>query len=424
MRLRQQPIIVSRFVINLRQIEYVRFNFSFAHFLSKYSFMKSQVTNFLSLFTVMFFILSVGEAKVEKTGKSFILTTAGEALKTFEKEGLNTSKVQFDYVFLKLEKTKNYQVLDRADLAALQFDVLTQKVLTFLNRLNTSLNLPINTRLRKSMQLEFYGLSQAIKKANELTFTVQADHFDKLHDMLMGQGLGLFYSSSKDKKKHDLFFASYYLRELEFPMDMVARHLEGLKKVSKGWSGVRNYSSKMARLSLHTGGQLNKLTSKQADILYEASMLGNIDARETQLIQKIYLKQLQMIGDQEKIKAIKKELASNILWQEAKNVFSNPLDIFKFIQFCVGYVFIAWPLEVIVIMISIVIFGFQASAVLTLEEKRKNSIWKKLWLMFTKAYLGSNVPFFSKLAASLVLFGIGLYFNSAKNFVETMMANI
>ena len=377
----------------------------------------------MGFITILFFMVSFAEAKGEKATPSLIMKTANEAYATFETEALNKSE-SLDYIFLKLEKKQNFQIMTEKELEVLNFETLTEKVLLFVNRSNFTFNLPINSKLRRQMQLEFYGLSQAIKKANELNLTVQSEHFDKLHDMLMGQGSNLFYTSAKDKRKSDLFFTAYYLHELEYPMDMTARHLEALKKTSKWRHNTKLYASKIARLSLQGSVQLNKLTSKQADILYEASLLVPLDDKSTQSIQKIYLKQLQMIGDQEKIKEVKRELASSFLWQETKNVIAHPSDIFKYIQFCVGYIFIAWPLEVILIVVSILIFGFQASTVLTVEEKYKKSIGKRLWLVFQKAYLGSNVPFFTKLAASLILFGVGLYFNSAKNFVETMMTNI
>lgn len=381
-------------------------------------------TSLLGLFTVTFFWFALAEAKVEKPAINLLAKTSSEAFYTFEKEGLNNPQVALDYLFLKIEKKQNFQLLTDKELEGFHFDVLSQKVLDFVNRLNVAYNLPINYKLRKQMQFEFYGLSQAIKKADEISLTIDSDHFDKLHDMLMGQGASLFHASSKDKKKTDMFFTSYYLHQLEYPMDMTAIHLEALKKTSKWAGNVKLYAANIARVALHGGVMLNKLTSKQIDTLYAASLLVDVDAAGKQTIQKIYLKQLQMIGDQEKIKEVKRELASTILWQETKNFFANPLSLFKYIQFCVGYIFIAWPLELIVIWVSLAIFAFQASTVLTDEERRKKSAGKKLWLVFQKAYLGSNVPFFTKLAASLILFGVGLYFNSAKNFVETMMSNM
>lgn len=376
------------------------------------------------LFSVIFFHFSFAEAKAVRPPPSLLAKTSSEAFITFDKEGLQNPEAALDYVFLKIEKKQNFQLLTDIELTELHFDVLTQKVLDFVNRLNLAFNLPLNYKLRKQMQFEFYGLSQAIKKANVVSLTIDNNHFDKLHDLLMGQGTSLFYASATDKKKTDLFLTSYYLHELEYPMDMTARHLESLKKTSKWNNNVKLYASKVARAALYGGVLLNKLTSKQVATLYEASLLTSIDDKAKQTIQKIYLKQLQMLGDQEKVKEIKRELASAILWQETKNFFAHPLSLFNYIQFCVGYIFIAWPLEVIVIWVSIVIFSFQASQVLTAEERNKKSAGKKMWLVFQKAYLGGNVPFFTKLAASLILFGIGLYFNSAKNFVETMMTNM
>lgn len=381
--------------------------------------------NLIGLFTVTFFWFAFAEANVDKVATNLLAKTSSEAFKTFEKEGLENPDTAMDYLFLKIQKKQNFQLLTDEELVGLKFDVLTQRVLNFVNRLNLAFNLPINYKLRKQMEFEFYSLSQAIKKADEVSLTVDSDHFDKLHDMLMGQGASLFYAASKDKKKTDMFLTSYYLHELEYPMDMTASHLESLKKMTK-WinPNVKLYAAKLARAALHGGVSLNKLNSKQLDIVYDASLLAKIDDAGRLTIQKIYLKQLQAIGDQEKIKQVKRELASTILWQETRNFFSNPLSLFKYIQFCVGYIFIAWPLEMIVIWASLAIFAFQASTVLTPEERQKKSAGKKIWLVFQKAYLGSNVPFFTKLAASLILFGVGLYFNSAKNFVETMISNM
>lgn len=355
--------------------------------------------------------------------KPLLQSVSESAFKTFQSEALADQSTPIDYMFLKVEKKQNFKSLTASDLELLTFNYLTNKVIVFVNKLNTAYNLPLNSKLRKQMQLEFYGLSQAIKKANELSLTVQVDHFDKLHDMLMGQGATLFYASYKDKYKADLFFTAYFLNELEYPMDLTAKHLQALQKKSKAGK-FDGYISKLARTSLIGGHQLNKLTSNQVETLYNAALVVNLENSEMQQMQKSYLKQLQLIGDQEKIKTVKRQLASTILWQETKNLFSSPLNFFKYIQFLVGYIFIAWPLEMILMLIAVVIFGWQSSSVLTHEEKKKNSMWKKLWLMFTKAYMGSNVPFFSKLAASLVLFGVGLYFNSAKNFVESMIANM
>jgi len=283
--------------------------------------------------------------------------------------------------------------------------------------------LAVNSKIRRQLVFECYGLSQSIKKANELNLSVDSDYFDRLHDSLVGQSTSLFYASYKDKSKTDLFFTSYYLNELKYPVDLTAKHVIALQKKKEN-DALKNYLPKVARVSLQNGQQINKLNSNELEALYLTTLKMSLEDYEVQSLQKIYLKQLQALGDQEKINTVKKSLASNLLAQESKYVISHPLDFFKYIQFLVGYIFVAWPLEVILIIFSLAIFGFQSSTVLTHEERRKNSYSKRMWLMFTKAYLGNNVPFFSKLAASLILFGVGLYFNSAKNFVESLMASM
>lgn len=350
-------------------------------------------------------------------------TISQGAFKDFQKEVFSDNTEGIDYFFLKLQRQKNFKSIEAIDLEIFNFEKLTNKVVAFLNKLNTSYKLPINQKLRQNMQLEFYSLSQAIKKANEVNIVVQSEHYDKLHDMLMSQGTSLFYSSYKDKYKSDLFFASYYLSELDFPMDLTAKHISSVQKKA-GADKFNHYFSKLAQVSLAGGHQLNKLSSDMLDVIYNSALFSIQSDKKELEIQKNYLKQLQLLGDQEKIKAVKRSLASSILWSETKKLFRQPWSLLKYIQYCVGYVFVAWPLEVLVVIVSIVIFGFQSSTVLTDDEKKNSSYGKRLWLMFVKSYMGSNVPFFSKLAASLVLFGIGLYFNSAKNFVESMIANM
>jgi len=347
-----------------------------------------------------------------------------KAFTIFQDEALSDNKQQIDFLFLKLEKKINFKTVNIKNmLIEFDFNVLTEDVSSFLNNLNSRYSLAVNSKLRHQLQLEFYGLSQTIKKANEINLSVDADYFDRLHDSLVSQSTSLFYASYKDSSKLDLFFSSYYLNELKFPEDLTAKHVIALQK-KRETEALRIYLPKVSRVALQNGQQINKLNSNELEALYLTAIKFKLNNYDEQSLQKIYLKQLQTLGDQEKIKSVKKSLAANLLAQESKNIIYRPWEIFKFLQFLVGYIFVAWPLEVILIICSLLIFTFQSSSVLTVEEKKRNSFIKRLWIMFTKAYLGNNVPFFSKLAASLILFGVGLYFNSARNFVESLMASM
>jgi len=386
--------------------------------------------NFLVQFSLIISVVFSGQKSLAgyknqpQTNTDYYTLISKNALEIYQQEVFVENNQPIDFVFLKLEKKINFKKLDH-NTAILKFNVniLTQDVSHFLTQLSAHYNLAVNSKLRKQLQNQFYGLSQSIKKANELNLSIDSDYFDRLHDSLIGQSTALFYASHNYKFKHDLFFTSYYLNELKYPVDLTAKHVIALQKKSET-DAIKYYLPKIARVSLLNGQQINKFNSNDLEALYLTSMRMKLDDFEIQTLQKSYLKQLQGIGDQEKINAVKKSLASTLLLQESKYVISHPLDFFKYIQFLVGYIFVAWPLEVILILVSLMIFGLQSRTVLTHEERCQNSFGKRIWLMFTKAYLGSNVPFFSKLAASLILFGVGLYFNSAKNFVESLMISM
>lgn len=364
----------------------------------------------------------------QKFDDQFYLKSARSALKQFQVDTFKNSDLDLDLIFLKIEKKVVYQDVKPNQSIYFEFQNLTNSVVKFVGQLKDSYKLPVDAKLRSSMQMNFYGLSQAIKKANQMNLTIQSDQFDKLHDILMSQSTNLFYASYKERRKVDLFWCAYFLHELNYPMDLTAKHIVALEnsivKLNQP-EKYKLYGAKLAKLSLSFGQQLSKPTQEQIDILYKWAQNDQLSETDLQVIQKSYLKQLQVIGDSEKIKDFKKELATSLLYRESKNLFHHPLNFFKYIQFLIGYIFVAWPLEVILILGSLLIFAFQASTVLTMEEKRKaKRLDKKLWMMFTKSYLGANVPFFSKLAASLILFGVGLYFNSAKNFVESLISNL
>ena len=366
--------------------------------------------------------------KYEKFDNYFYLKTAKTALKQFQIETFNNTNLDLDLIFLKIEKRIIYQNIKPSQNLYFNFQNLTTAVVHFAEDLKTGYKLSVDGKQRSKMQMNFYGLSQAIKKANQMNLTIQSDQFDKLHDILVGQSTSLFYASYKEHRKVDLFWIAYFLSELNYPMDLTAKHLAVLEKsISKmnEPEKYKIYGAHLAKLSLGMSQQLARPSQEQIDTLYRWALFSNLSGSELQALQKSYLKQISIIGDSEKIKDFKKELATGLLVQESKNLIRHPLSFFKYLQFLIGYIFVAWPLELILIFGSLSIFAFQASTVLSLEEKIKaKRIHKKLWMMFTKSYLGANVPFFSKLAASLILFGVDLYFNSAKNFVESLISSM
>ena len=337
-------------------------------------------------------------------------------------EGLKKPQSDIEYLLLRQEKMVNFQNIPEKNLQYFDFNALTQSVVRYIGNLKRNYSLSFKPVQRKQIQYQFYSLSQAIKKANQLHLNIQSDQFDKLHDLLVSQSTSLFYLSFKERNNHDLFWVTYFLSEVGYPMDLTAKFLVQLEP-RRHLTLNQRLGSQLARISLTKGVELNSVTVTQLDQLFDWSVQDVTNEIAIQKMQKLYLKQLQTHGAQDKVKAVKKQLASNLLWQETKNVATNPLGFFKYLQFLIGYIFIALPLEYILIIVSALIFLVQSPNVLTFEEKKRKKLHQKVWLMFTKSYMGNNVPFFSKVAASLVLFGVGLYFNSAKNFVESLMAN-
>lgn len=352
----------------------------------------------------------------------FYRTKAYVAYSIFNSERKNNFTSEVDTVFLKIEKEFAFQRIEKSQVKFFNFNVLTEAVLAFAQNLRgqdlLSLQGRKNTEARRDLQMNFIGLSQAIQKSNEINLQINSEQYNKLHDILVSQATGLFYASYREKRKTDFFWTSYFLHQLNYPMDLVYLHLQS----SDQWP---IYSSQLARFALRNAIEINAVSGSQIDFLYNKARTTLIDSKDIRSLQKNYLKQLNRLGDSEKIKSVKREMATHLLALESKHLLDNPWGIFSYVQFLIGYIFVAWPLEFIVILVSLMVFAFQSGGVLTLEEKQAaKTPLKKIWMMFEKSYMGSQVPFFSKLAASLILFGIGLYFNSARNFVESLIANL
>ena len=389
--------------------------------------MGSFIRTFKLLFLPLLLLVSLRSQSTEKINPAkaleFYSSQSQIAYTLFNQERKNGFSSEIDTVFLKIEREFAFQLIKKTDIQFYNFNALTQSVIHYIQTLRAQDQLSLqgkkHTALRRELQFNFIGLSHAIQKSNEINLQINADQYKKLHDILISQATGLFYASYREKQKTDFFWTSYFLHQLNYPMDLVYLHLQ----YSKQWP---IYTSQLANLALTNAIEINNVTGAQVDFLYGKARVKLQNDKEIRGLQKNYLKQLNRLGDSEKIKAVKREMATQLLYFETRSLISNPSLILDYLQFVIGYIFVAWPLEFIVILMSVLVFAFQSGAVLTLEEKRltKKNPAKKIWMMFEKSYMGTQVPFFSKLAASLILFGIGLYFNSARNFVESLVANM
>lgn len=349
--------------------------------------------------------------------------------KTFQREALKTKLhgKDLDFIFLQIKKNHLQKYLSKNELENYIFYRLTFAVSLYLTELKENyLLLPYDYKIRNHLELTALGLSLSIKKANELNLNINSDQFSKLHDLLLSQSTPLLYTSDNLINIKDVLWKSYFLSQLDYPMDLVSEHLRSVEALIKQFPQdlfFENYRGQLSKYSLLQSGTLKKLNITDLTMLYINSQTQIQSPEELSILQKSYYKNLSQLGNSETLKNYKVQLAKNILNSERRSLMSNFSfgGFFKFIQILIGYVFVVWPLEWILIVLSLIIFAFQFNVVIVDEEQKKLNFFKKLWIMFTRAYLGSNVPFFSKLAASLILFGIGLYFNSARSFLETLI---
>lgn len=378
---------------------------------------------FIFAFSTFFSLVATAEETLTADNSlKYYRSQANMAFSIFNKERKNKFSSEVDTVFLKIEKEFAFQRINKNQVKYFNFETLTQAVLFYAQQIRSQDQISLqgrkNVEQRRNLQMDFIGLSQAIQKSNEINLQINSEQFNKLHDILVSQSTGLFYASYREKRKTDFFWTSYFLHQLNYPMDLVYLHL----RYTQHWP---IYSSQLAGLALKNAVEINAVNGVQIDSLYHKAKVNLADDRALRVLQKNYLKQLNRLGDSEKIKDIKREMAKHLLYVETLHVLDHPLSLFNYVQFVIGYIFVAWPLEFIVILLSLLVFAFQSGTVLTAEEKQTaRAPWTRIWLMFVKSYTGSQVPFFSKLAASLILFGIGLYFNSARNFVESLVANM
>lgn len=341
----------------------------------------------------------------------------------FKKE-IKKSEAELPLIFLKNQKQIYSKLIAEKDIPYYHFNNLTQAVSAFLQKMPSYRTLK-PAEYRKA-QYEFLGLSYVIKRANQISLNIQSDSFIKLHDLLLSQTTSVFYNRPAQASFVDLYWKTYFLSELNYPIDLVANFIDQQQTQLQAFNTdtfTHKYLYNLAKISILNMHYINQPRIKDLQGMYHLAADGEINLGDKQRTQKSYLKLATRLGNGSEAKEVKNELAMSVLQQESYQIINSFsfFELFKLIQLYIGYIFIVWPLEIILIVSALLIFALQAKKVLSEEEILKSTLFQKVCLMFTKSYLGSNVPFFSKVAVSLILFGIGLYFNSARNFLESAM---
>lgn len=277
------------------------------------------------------------------------------------------------------------------------------------------------------------------------------------------------FNNDLDRRAHGICFEDVWwniqaLRGSKYPIDLVANTLQLMQqmKFNKGlgagpassaasvnsasqWS-LAKASLAYISIYLRTGTLLHKESEARIfvavinDAMAEFSNLKINYAVENLRVQRY--KWLMKSGETLEAQFVRSQIA----WDQVKAKFNRiktassireyTYFIFTFLVYILGYIFVATPIEVIVILVAIAILAKQGRVFFQVPEQKFN--WKKprsyhllgvetfriAWRMFVTSYTGTSVPFYSKVASSLLLFGIGLLFNGARLILESMVSQM
>lgn len=285
----------------------------------------------------------------------------------------------------------------------------------------------------------------------------------------------------------DLWWDWMWLRGHEEPSDLVEFHLAKIRAISKTagvrWQErLRKYALSVSLRTLRRESEPLLEKEKPAVIslrlVNEATRLASVDtAVEIPKELKLYrYKYLQATGQTYEASEIKKDIAKDVFLAKGKQLFMAPAEswartdigfvgkvvasaaevvhsILTFITYGAGFLFVATPIELLLILAAWLILSRQAKTHFKIESRNFRTRWVDhrlmtrdgwrripafvkdgaaflrdetgmAWRMFVASYTTAQVPFYSKVAASLLLFGVGLYFNSARSLVEAVVTQM
>lgn len=323
-----------------------------------------------------------------------------------------------------------------------------------------------------------------VKIRTELDTTI--DELMRVRQFLLSQGT-FITKSANHLVVNDLWWDWLWLRGHNYPSDLVQLHLQKVALISKRASTVwkerlRKHSVAMAMFALKNNTQPVLGRQKPAEVALNLTntaqqLSGESISEPVQKQLKLYLyRGLQATGQTYEASQIKKEIAMDLFltkgwqiasssaepWQHQERGFFEKLwasftqlirSVFTFLTYGAGFIFVATPIESLLVVAAIFILAKQGESYFNLRGRKFSQIWQEhdllsnqgwqripaflrsltlavkeslgvAWRMFVASYTVAPVPFYSKVAASLLIFGIGLYFNSARTLVEGVVAQM
>lgn len=342
-----------------------------------------------------------------------------------------------------------------------------------------------NPAVRARIQNILIGLLHVIDGKIRIQMDSSLDEIIRLRRFLLTQGT--FYATGKMARLRldDLWWDLLWLRGYTYSQDLVELHLEKVSAIASvqnfQWkSRLDRYFVSLSMMVLRKNPSNVMIREKPFIVSIRLAQKASEKAEQMQVPQNVskelkldLYKYLTQAGQTYEARQLRKEIAMDLFFEKGQDIYTKSLapwenqkmdliekvklsvyrfveNVLVFVTYGVGFVFLATPIELILIFIGLLILAHQGHGFFGTQRKSVKTIvrthrifgkkgFKKLprfmkdflelaheeiktaWKMFVASYTSPGVPFYSKIAASLLMFGVGLYFNSARTMVETVM---
>ncbi len=309
------------------------------------------------------------------------------------------------------------------------------------------------------------------------------DELWKIRKYLISQD---FFRPQEKSETSELIWDWMLIRAHGYPLDLVDKHLQKVENVARNtshpWPNIlKNYETSLALLSIKKMPQTNENQEAQSKLALKLlrKILPFVDVNEHKVLREIKVQTyrlLQQTGQSVEAQQLKKEIATELfsyrvsqLGQEVKEVWNKTtisfmdrlISIFSvsirglihLLTYLIGLLFVATPIEFLLITVALIMLSKQGHVFFEVKTKSLRMLWREhrllekkgyrrvlkfslavckwfvnymkvAWKMFMASYSNTATSFYSKLATSLLIFGIGLYFNSARNLVESLVGQL
>lgn len=377
------------------------------------------------------------------------------------------------------------------DLEIVSVDPLKNRSSVFIEDVNHALLLRqrradfrTDPKVRLRIQNILIGALHVIDARIRNEMDASVDELLRIRRYLLAQGTFISKGKVGQLNVNDLWWDLLWIRGHGYPLDLVDLHLQKVAVISQEASAqwrerLRQYSISLVLYALrrNTPPTLGREKPQAISLRLTSRAMELTQPTEVALLKEIKLfhyKFLQQNGLTYEAGQLKKEIAMDLFLNKGRQLLALPAErwgrtdlslparlggvlgglfrgLIVFLTYGAGLIFVATPIELILILTAIVILSRQGAIHFNIDSRSLKSLlkqhrlharrgWKRLpafaadfvgliraelrmaWRMFVASYTAATpVPFYSKVAVSLLIFGIGLYFNSARLLIEAVV---